>query len=113
MPPYGERLSGGAVCPLCQGVISSEAEMGYPLEGGSLPSSEAEMGCPLEGRFVTLERGGDVGRSRGSRWEPLSEAEIASRVREGVRMGRMLGFFESFTFFRIGRRPWAFAGPVA
>ena len=31
----------------------------------------------------------------------------------GVRMGRMLGFFESFTFFQIGRRPWAFVGPVA
>ena len=31
----------------------------------------------------------------------------------GVRMGRMLGFFESFPFFRIGRRPWAFVGPVA
>jgi len=25
----------------------------------------------------------------------------------------MLGFFESFPFFRIGRRPWAFVGPVA
>ena len=31
----------------------------------------------------------------------------------GVRMGRMLGFFESFTFFQIGRRLWAFMGPVA
>ena len=28
-------------------------------------------------------------------------------------MGHMLGSFESFTFFRVGRRPWAFAGPVA
>ena len=71
------------------------------------------MFCPLEGRFATLERGGDAGRSRGSRWEPSSEAEIAPRVRGGVRMGRMLGFFESFPFFRIGRRPWAFVGPVA
>jgi len=31
----------------------------------------------------------------------------------GVRMGCMLGFFEPFTFFQIGRKPWAFAGPVA
>ena len=31
----------------------------------------------------------------------------------GMRMGRMLGFFESFTFFRVGRRSWAFTGPVA
>ena len=30
-----------------------------------------------------------------------------------VRMGRMLGFFESFPFFQIGRRPWAFVGSVA
>jgi len=27
-------------------------------------------------------------------------------------MGRMLGFFESLPFFRIGRSPWAFVGPV-
>ena len=42
-----------------------------------------------------LERGGD--RPAGPR---------------GVRMGRMLGFFESFTFFQIGRRPWVFVGSV-
>ena len=59
-------------------------EMSYRLEGGSLPSSEAEMICPLEGRFATLERGGDAGHSRGSRWEPSSEAEIAPRVRGGA-----------------------------
>ena len=50
---------------------------------GSLPSSEAEMNCSLEGRFATLERDGNAGRSRGSRWEPSSEAEIAPRVRGG------------------------------
>ena len=83
MPPYCGRLSDKAVCPLCRGVASSEAEMNYLLEGGSLPSSEAEMICPLEGRFATLERGGDAGRSRGSRWEPSSEAEIIPRAREG------------------------------
>ena len=97
MPSYGERLGGGAVRPLCRGVASSEAEMSYSLEG----------------RFATLERGGDAGRSRGSRWERLSEAEIAPRVRGGMRMGRMLGFFESFPFFQMGRRSWAFAGSVA
>ena len=42
-----------------------------------------------------LERGGD--RFAGSR---------------GMRMGRMLGFFESFPFFQIGRRPWAFVDSV-
>ena len=83
MPPYDGRLSSRAVCPLRRGVASSEAEMSYLLEGGSLPSSVAEMGCPLEGRFSTLERGGDVGRSRRSRWEPSSEAEIVPRAREG------------------------------
>src|SRR6185295_1674820 len=66
---------------------------------GSLPLSETEMICLLEGRFVTLERGGDAGRSRGSRWEPSSETEIALRVQGGMRIGRILGFFESFTFF--------------
>ena len=67
MPPYGERLGGGAVRPLCRGVASSEAEMSYSLEG----------------RFATLERGGDVLRGRGSRGEPSSEAEIVQRAREG------------------------------
>ena len=124
MPPYGGRVSGKAVCPLHRGVASSEAEMICPLEGRFAtiergrdagrsresqwePSSEAEMSCLLEGRFATLERGGDAGRSRGSRWEPSSEAEIAPRVRGGMRIGRMQGFFESFPFFKIGRRPWA------
>ena len=84
MPPYDGWFSGRAVCPLRRGVASSEAEISYLLEGGSLPSSEAEMVCPLEGRFATLERGGDAGRSRGgSRWEPSSEAEIVPRAREG------------------------------
>ena len=31
----------------------------------------------------------------------------------GVRMGRVLGFFESFPFFQIRSRLQAFAGPVA
>ena len=82
MSSYGELLGGRAVCPLCRGVASSEAEMTYPLEGrfatlerggdalcgrGSRgePSSEAEMSDPLEGGLATLERGGGAGRSRG------------------------------------------------
>jgi len=48
------------------------------------PSSEAEMGDPLEGRSATLERGGDC--------------LVGLR---GVRMGHMLGFFESFHFLQI------------
>ena len=44
------------------------------------------MSHPLEGRSTTLERGGD--RSAGSR---------------GMRMGRTLGFFESFPFLQIWR----------
>src|SRR6185503_9611570 len=51
---------------------------------GSLPSSKAEMICLLEGRFATLERGGDAGRGRGSRWEPSSETEITPRVQGGA-----------------------------
>ena len=65
MPPYGERLGGGAVCPLCRGVASSEAEIGHLLEG----------------RSTTLERGGGALRDRGSRREPSSEAENESPAR--------------------------------
>ena len=67
MPSYGERLGGGAVCPLCQ----------------EMALSEAEMSLPLEGRSTTLERGGDVLRGRGSRGEPSSEAEFVQRALEG------------------------------
>ena len=97
MLSYDGRLSGKAVCPLCREVASSEAEMSYLLEGGSLPSSEAEM----------------RGAVRGSRWEPSSEAEIVPRAREGCEWAACWASFESFTFFQIGRRPWAFVGPVA
>ena len=44
--------------------------------------------------------------------EPSSEAEITPRVRGGC-VGRVLGFFESFPFFQLKRRLWAFVGPVA
>ena len=59
-----------------------------------LPSSEAE--------FVRRALEG-----------PSSEAEIIFAGSRGMRMGRMLGFFESFPFFRMGNRPWGFVGPVA
>ena len=49
IPSYGERLGGGAVCPLRRGVASSEAEIGRLLEG----------------RSATLERGGDWLPARG------------------------------------------------
>ena len=76
MPSYGERLGGGAVCPLCRETASSEAEMSHRSRVDPLPSSEAEVCCaiegperdprarqrmsyPLEGISATLERGGD------------------------------------------------------
>ena len=124
MPSYGERLSGGAVRPLCQGVVSSEAEMSYSLEGrfatlerggdmlrsrGSRgePSREAEMSHPLEGRSTTLERGGDCPAGPRGTLERGGDRFAVSR---GMRMGRTLGFFESFAFFQAegGRGPsWA------
>ena len=111
MPPYGERLGGGAVRPMCRGLASSEAEMTYPLEG----------------RFATLERGGDALRGRGSPGEPSSEAEMSDPLEgrfgtlerggdfpaglRGVRMGHMLGFFESFPFLRIWKEAVGLRGP--
>ena len=67
MPSYGERLGGGAVCPLRRGVALSEAEMSHLLED----------------RSATLERGGDVSRGRESRGEPSTEAEFVQRALEG------------------------------
>ena len=110
MLPYDGRLSGRAVCPLRRGVASSEAEMSYLLEGGLQPSSEAEMICPLEGRFATLERGRDAGRSRRSRWEPSSEAEIISWAREGCKWAVCWASLSPFLSSRLegGRGPsWA------
>ena len=127
MPSYDEQLGSGAVRPLCRGVASSEAEMGYSLEGrfatlerggdmlrgrGSRgePSSEAEMSHPLEGRSATLERGGDCPAGPSGTLERGGDRPAGSRR---MRMGRTLGFFESFPFFQIGRRSWAFVGPTA
>ena len=68
---------------------------------------------PLEGRFATLERGGDAGRSRGVSTGALERGGDRPAGPRRGRMGRMLGFFEFFPFFQIGRRPWAFVGPIA
>ena len=57
-----------------------------------------------EGRLATLERGGDAGRGRGSQWGALERDGDHPAGPRGVRMGRVLGFFESFPFFQIGRR---------
>ena len=88
MPPYGGRVSGRAVCPSRRGVASSEAEA---------------IRSP-EGRLATLERGGDAGRLRGSRREALDRGGDCPAGSRGVRMGRGLGFFESFPFLWIGGR---------
>ena len=77
------------------------------------------MSRPLEGRFATLERGGDVGHSRGVSTGALERGgnHPAIRGERGwaapCRWAVCLGFFESFPFFQIGGRSWAFVGPVA
>ena len=77
MPPYGGRVSGKAVCPSCRGVASSEAEARGAVEGlGGEPSSETEIAPRVQGAWM--------GRT--------------------VYVGRVLGFFELFPFFRIGKR---------
>ena len=94
MPPYGERVSGMAVCPFRRGVASSEAE--------TIRS--------LEGRLATLERGGDAGHGRGSQRGALERGGDRPAGSRGVRMGHtvyvgcVLGIFEYFPFFQIGRR---------
>ena len=94
MPTYGGRVSGWAVCPFHQGVASSEAE----------------TFCSPEGRLATLEGGGGAGRGRGPRRGALERGGDCLAGSRGVRMGRteymghVLGFFESFPFFQIGRR---------
>ena len=94
MPSYGGRVRGRVVRPFRRGVASSEAEM---------------IRSP-EGRLATLERGGEVGRDRGSQQGALERGGDHPAGSRGVRMGRtayvgrVLGFFESFPFFQIGRR---------
>ena len=98
MPPYGGRVSRRTVCPFHRGVASSEAEMMHLSEG----------------RLTTLERGGGAGRGRGLRRGALERGGDHPAGPRGVRtgrtvyVGRVLGFFESFPFFQIRRRPsWA------
>jgi len=96
MPSYGERLGGGAVCPLCRQTASSEAEMRHRSRVDPLPSSEAEVRCVIEGPSSEAENKlparGYIRYPRArrrlvfcSRVVPLpsSEAEIAQRTREG------------------------------
>ena len=77
------------VCPFRRGVASGETE--------SIRS--------LEGRLATLERGGDVGRGRGSRRGALERGGDRPAGPRGawmgrtVYVGRVLGFFESVPFF--------------
>ena len=103
MPPYGGWVSGRAVCPFRRGVASSEAE----------------TFCFPEGRLATLERGGGAGRGRGPRRGILERDGDCPAGSRGVRMGRtvyvgrILGFFESFPFFQIGRMLYVLVGPVA
>ena len=71
------------------------------------------MICPLEDRFATLKRGGDAGHGRGVSTGALERGGDRPAVPRRGRMGRMLAIFEFFPFFQIGRRPWAFMGPIA
>src|SRR6185436_623721 len=60
-----------------------------------------------EGRSAILERGGDCpAGQRGT----LERGGDRSAVSRGMRMGRMLGFFEPFPFLWMRSRPWAFVG---
>ena len=103
MPPYGGQVGGWVACPFCRGEASSEAE--------SIRS--------LEGRFATLERGKDAGRCRGSPRGTLERDGDCPVDSRGFGWAALrtwavdLGFFESFSFLRIGRRLLAFVGPVA
>ena len=51
---------------------------------------------PLEGRCATLERVGDAWRSRGVSTGTLERGGDRPAGLRGMRMGRTLGFFESF-----------------
>ena len=62
-----------------------------------------------EGGLATLERGGDAGHGRGSRWGALERGGDRPSGPRGtwmghtVYVGRVLSIFESFPFFQIGR----------
>ena len=82
---------------------SSEAETTYP--------SEAETTYPLEGRFATLERGGDAGRTQGVSTGTLERGGDRPAGSRGMRMGRTLGFFESFPFSLDRKEAVGLCGP--
>ena len=69
------------------------------------------MVCLLEDRFATLERVGDVGRSRGVSTGTLERRGDRPAGSRGMRMGRTLGFFESFPFFQIWKEVVGLRGP--
>ena len=86
--------------------------MSYSLEGRFATLERGGDVCPLEGRCATLERVGDAGRSRGGLTGTLERGGDRPAGSRGMRMGRTLGFFESFPFFWMGSRPWALVGSV-
>ena len=98
-----------------KGRLSSSSRGGLERDGddaprsrvGSLPSSEAETIRLPEGRLATLERGGDAGRGRGSRWEPSSKTEITPQVRGGCGWAACWASLSPFFSPRLegGRRP--------
>ena len=125
MPSYGERLGGGAVCPLCREMASNETEMSHRSRVDPLPSSEAAVCCviegpegsprarrkmshPLEGRSATLERGGVCPAGPRGTLERGGDRFAGSR---GMRMGRTLGFFESFPFSLDRKEAVGLRGP--
>ena len=59
---------------------------------------------PLEGRCATLERVGDAGRSRGVSMGTLERGGDRPAGSRGMRIGRTLGFFESFPFLPDGKQ---------
>ena len=64
----------------------------------------------LEGWLATLERGGGVGCGQGLQRGALERGGDHPAGLRGVRtgrtkyVGRVLGFFESFSFFQLGRK---------
>jgi len=64
-----------------------------------------------EGRFATLERGGGAGRSRGVSTGTLERGGDRPAGSSEMRMGRTLGFFESFPFLQIWKEAVGLRGP--
>ena len=80
MPPYGEQVSGRAVCPFRRGVSSSEAEARGAAEGfGGEPSSGAEITPRVRGGY-----GWAALRTWAACWASLSPF-LSSRLEGGCR----------------------------